>query len=212
MKKSGNKNLNVRGNGARPNSHEPTLQGYANMSVETKGKMTAPPSTAYKIVDIPEPYKDVIDRYGVQGKFVGPSEEVSPWVPFGPGAAIRHLAFDVRRNAFSNVLWIKGKGVVGTHKHRGTVVMFCLEGSVRYLEYDWVATPGSLIYETPGLMHTLVTDHPDGVKLFGWLEGPIEFFDDNGEFVETTDVWWFINHYETYCREHGISVNPELYL
>jgi hypothetical protein len=182
------------------------------MSVEFKGKMTAPPSTAYKIVDIPEPYKDVIDRYGIRGKFVGPSEEVSPWVPFGPGAAIRHLAFDVRRNAFSNILWIKGKGVVGTHKHRGTVVMFCLEGSVRYLEYDWVATPGSLIYETPGLMHTLVTDHPDGVKLFGWLEGPIEFFDDNGEFVETTDVWWFINHYETYCREHGIAINPELYL
>ena len=74
---------------------------------------------------------------------------------------------------------------------------------MRYLEYDWVAGPGNFIYETPGLVHTLVSDHPNGVKLFGWLQGPLEFYDDNGNFVETVDVWWFINHYESYCREQG---------
>jgi len=122
----------------------------------------APPSTAYKIIDIPETYRDVIQRYAVPGTFVSADEKDSPWVPFGNNAAIRHLAFDVRHNIFSNILWIKSKGVVGTHKHRGTVVMICLEGSVRYLEYDWVATPGAFIYETPGLTHTLVTDDPKG--------------------------------------------------
>ena len=89
--------------------------------------MTAPPSTAYKIVDVPELYRDVIQRHAVPGTFVGPSEKESPWVPFGANAAIRHFAFDVRHNIFSNILWIKSKGVVGTHKHRGTVVMVCLE-------------------------------------------------------------------------------------
>jgi hypothetical protein len=172
----------------------------------------APPSTAYKIIDIPETYKDVIQRYAVPGTFVGASEKESPWVPFGNNAAIRHLAFDVRHNIFSNILWIKSKGVVGTHKHRGTVVMICLEGSVRYLEYDWVATPGAFIYETPGLTHTLVTDDPNGVKLFGWLQGPLEWYDDKGNFVETSDVWWFMNHYESYCREHNIPLNKQLYL
>jgi 2,4'-dihydroxyacetophenone dioxygenase len=92
------------------------------------------------------------------------------------------------------------------------VVMICLEGSVRYLEYDWVATPGAFIYETPGLTHTLVTDDPKGVKLFGWLQGPLEWYDDKGNFVETSDVWWFMNHYESYCREHGIPLNKQLYL
>ena len=120
--------------------------------------MTAPPSTAYKIVDIPELCRDVVKRYGVPGTFVGPSEKESPWVPFGPNAAIRHLAFDPRHNIFMNMLWIKSAGVIGTHKHRGTVVMMCLEGSTRYLEYDWVATPGSFIYEPPGLTHTLVNE------------------------------------------------------
>jgi hypothetical protein len=182
------------------------------MPSDSKTTMTAAPSTAYKIVDVPDPYRDLIARYGQPGTFVGPSEQESPWVPFGEGTCIRHLAFDVRNNRFSNVLWIKAPGVIGTHKHHGTVVMICLEGSVRYLEYDWVAGPGDFIYETPGLVHTLVSDHPQGVKLFGWLEGPIDFFDEHGTFVESLDVWWYINHYETYCRTHNIPINKQLYL
>jgi 2,4'-dihydroxyacetophenone dioxygenase len=174
-------------------------------------KMTAPPSTAYRIVDIREPYAEVINQRGMVGSFVGASELESPWVPFGPKAAIRHLHFDTRHNIFSNILWVRSQGVIGTHKHRGTVVMVCLEGSARYLEYDWIAGPGDFIYETPGIIHTLVTDHPDGVKLFGWLQGPIEFYDDKGEFVETVDVFWFIHHYESYCREHGVPINRQLY-
>ena len=181
------------------------------MSVAKK-PMAAPPSTEKRIVDVPEIYSEVIKRHGVPGSFVGMSEKESPWVPFGDNAAIRHLAFDVRHNLYSNVLWIKSAGVIGTHKHRGTVVMLCLEGSVRYLEYDWVATPGGFIYETPGLIHTLVTDHPNGVKLFGWLSGATEFYDAAGNFVETLDIWWFINHYETYCREVGIPINKQLYI
>ena len=66
----------------------------------------APPSTAYKIVDVAENYKDVIQRHGLPGTFVGPSMEESPWVPFGDKAAIRHLAFDPRHNTYGNILWI----------------------------------------------------------------------------------------------------------
>ena len=184
------------------------------MATSTAQKpMTAPPSTAYKIVDVPEIHRDVIQRYGVPGTFVGALGEGKPL-----GA--------LRRRTRPYATWpstcgttssatscgSSPQGVVGTHKHRGTVVMMCLEGSVRYLEYDWVAGPGDFIYETPGLMHTLVTDHPKGVKLFGWLQGPIEFFDEHGNFAETLDVWWFMNHYESYCREHGIPLNKQLYI
>ena len=48
-----------------------------------------------------------------------------------------------------------------------------------------------------------MTEHPQGVKLFGWMQGPIEFYDDQAKFVDTVDVWWFIQHYENHCREHG---------
>ena len=128
-------------------------------------QMKAPPSTKKEIVDVPFAYRDLVTRYSPGGRYIdAQSDDDSPWVPFGPTAAIKHLSFDVRRNLFSNILWVKGPGTIGTHFHRGTITMVVLEGSVRYLEYDWVATPGGLILEVPGESHTLVTEHPDGVQ------------------------------------------------
>jgi hypothetical protein len=184
-----------------------------NDMTPAKTVMKAPPSTKKQIVDVGFAHKALVDRLSPGGRYIDVQSDVdSPWVPFGENAAIKHLAFDVRQNLFSNILWVKGPGVVGTHLHRGTITMVCLEGSVRYLEYDWTASPGGLILEVPGESHTLVTEHPQGVKLFGWMQGPIEFYDDNGNYVDTADVWWFINHYETYCRENGLTPNPKLYL
>jgi len=175
--------------------------------------MTAPPSDKAEIVDIKYEYADLVKRTSPGGRYIdAPSDVESPWIPFGDNAAIKHIAFDVRQNLFSNILWVKGPGVIGTHFHRGTIMMVCLEGSVRYLEYDWVATPHGVILETPGESHTLVTDHPQGCKLFGWMQGPIDFFDGDGKYVDTTDVFWFMNHYETYCRENNLPINPKLYL
>ena len=174
--------------------------------------MTTPPSDAFRIVDVPDPFKELAARRGAEGTFVGTDEAESPWIPFGDNAAIRHLAFDVRNNIFSNVLWIKKPGVIGTHYHRGQIVMICLEGSARYLEYDWVATPGGFIQEAPGEAHTLVTDHPQGTKLFGWMQGAIDFYDEDANFSFTADVWWYMNHYETYCKENGLEINEQLYI
>ena len=113
------------------------------MKDDASAVMTTPPSDAFRIVEVPDPFKELAARRGAEGTFVGMDEAESPWIPFGDNAAIRHLAFDVRNNIFSNVLWIKKPGVIGTHYHRGQIVMLCLEGSARYLEYDWVATPGA---------------------------------------------------------------------
>ncbi|GAA5049959.1 hypothetical protein GCM10023208_08530 [Erythrobacter westpacificensis] len=176
------------------------------------GAKTAAEAGAFKIVNVPETYKHVIDTYVRDGTYVSTDEAESPWVPFGDNAAIRHLAFDIRNNVYANVLWIKEKGVIGTHKHRGMVWAIGLEGSFRYLEYDWVCRPGDFITEFPGHAHTLVTDEPDGMKAFFWMQGANEFYDENGEHVETLDVWWFINHYESYCKEQGIPINRQLYL
>lgn len=175
--------------------------------------MKAPPSEKREIVDVGFPHAELVRRLSPGGRYIDAQTDVdTPWVPFGDRMMIKHLAFDVRQGISSNILWMKGPGVLSTHLHRGTIAMICLEGSVRYLEYDWVASPGGLIHEVPGESHTLVSDHPEGTKLFGWMQGPIEFYDGDGKFVDTVDVWWFINHYETFCRENNIPINPKLYL
>ena len=176
-------------------------------------KMQAPASDVKEIVEVPWAYRDTVARLSPGGRYIDMESDVdSPWVPFGDGAAIKHLMFDVRTNTYSNILWMKGPGTIGTHLHRGNVTMVTITGSVRYLEYDWVGTPGGLILEVPGEAHTLVTEHPEGCKLFGWMQGPIDFFDAEGVYADTVDVWWMITHYETYCRENGIPINEKLYL
>lgn len=166
----------------------------------------------FKITTVPEPHAPMIKRFGVEGTYVGASEQDSPWVPFGEHAAIRHLAFDVRANSYCNILWVKAGGHLGTHKHRGQVSALCLEGGFRYLEYDWVAAPGDFITEMPGTAHTLVSEHPEGMKSIFWLQGALEFFDEAGVWTETLDVFWFIQHYVDYCEANGLPINKSLFL
>jgi hypothetical protein len=35
------------------------------------------------------------------------------------------------------------------------------------------------------------------------MVGPIEFYDNQAKLIETVDVWWMINHYESYCRSRA---------
>jgi len=77
------------------------------------------------------------------------------------------------------------------------------------IRYD--PDPGT-IQESPGAIHTLVSDNPEGMKTFFLLNGAIEFFDENENLLDTLDVFWFIDHYVSYCREHGIPVNKTLWV
>jgi 2,4'-dihydroxyacetophenone dioxygenase len=163
-------------------------------------------------IDISNSLDAITREYGRPDVHIGAGEDESPYVPFVENVYIRHLAFDVRTSMFANILWVKKGGKLGRHRHRGPVFAITLEGSWRYLEYDWVARPGSYVHESPGVIHTLVSDDPNGMKTMFWLNGSLEFYDDNDKLTETLDVFWFINHYVSYCREHGIKLNPKLWV
>jgi hypothetical protein len=45
-----------------------------------------------------------------------------------------------------------------------------------------------------------------------FLQGSLEFVDEQDNLTETLDVFWFINHYVSYCREHGIPLNKKLWV
>jgi len=152
----------------------------------------------------------VVREYAFPDIHIDAGEEESPWVPFRANVFIRHLSFDVRTNLYSNVLWVKSGGTLGRHRHRGRVFGFTLEGSWRYLEYDWIARAGSYVQESPGAIHTLVSDQ--GMKTVFWLNGSLEFCDENDVLLETLDVFWFIDHYLTYCRDNGIPINKKLFV
>jgi len=152
----------------------------------------------------------VVREYAFPDIHIGGAEEESPWVPFKENVFIRHLVFDVRNNFYANVLWVKKGGMLGRHRHRGRVFGYTLEGSWRYLEYEWVARVGSYVQESPGATHTLVSD--EGMKTVFWLNSSLEFYDDQDKLLETLDVFWFMDHYLSFCRGHGIKINKKMFV
>src|SRR5262249_36936841 len=46
--------------------------------------------------------------------------------------------------------------MVGTHYHVGTVHDYTMRSHWLYLEHDWIARPGTYMYEPAGEVHTLV--------------------------------------------------------
>lgn len=80
------------------------------------------------------------------------------WVPYVTGAWFLPCSFNVSTGGFTNVLKIAPGAQLNPHYHISTVYGFTLRGSWRYLEHDWVAVPGTFIYEPPGEAHTLVVD------------------------------------------------------
>ena len=100
--------------------------------------------------------------------------------------------------------------MLGRHRHRGRVFGYTVEGSWRYLESEWIAQVGSYVQESPGAIHTLVSDK--GMKTIFWLNGSLEFYDEQDNLLEILDVFWFMDHYLSYCRKNGIEINKKIFV
>src|SRR2546423_10888493 len=66
-----------------------------------------------------------------------------------------------------------------THYHVGTVHGYTMRGHWRYLEHDWIAKPGTYIYEPAGEAHTLVIteDSPEPMIMLFVVGGGLIYLD-----------------------------------
>lgn len=146
-----------------------------------------------------------VAEVGLADRAIGDADV--PWVPQGENVWFKPLRFDLASGRWINVLNVRGGGKVNRHRHSGGQVLgYCLEGSWRYLEREWVARPGTLVYEPPGDIHTLVVDEDAGemTTLF-ILEGVIQYLDDEDNLLYQDDVFSKLERYLAYCRERGIE-------
>jgi len=121
------------------------------------------------------------------------------WVPFTETVLSKPLWISPATNRWCDILMAKGAGLVNRHYHPHEVFAFTISGKWGYLEHDWTATAGDFIYETPGEAHTLVAyEHPDPMKVFFVVTGPLIWLDENGDSCGHFDV----HDYIKLCREH----------
>ena len=99
---------------------------------------------------------------------------------------------------------------IGTHYHVGTVHGYTLRGHWRYLEHDWVAKPGTFIYEPAGEAHTLVItdDSPEPMVTLFIVGGGLIYLDkpENGSFAAYEDGFSILELSRKHYRQAGLDV------
>jgi len=133
------------------------------------------------------------------------------WVPYADGVWIQPCCFNVTSGGFSVLLKGLPGAQLGVHYHVGTVRGYTLQGHWRYLEHDWVAKPGTFIYEPAGEAHTLVVtdDSPEPAIIVFMVEGGLIYLDKpvDGNFAAYEDGFSALEFCRSYYRESGLDVN-----
>ena len=128
-----------------------------------------------------------------------------PWVPLTDGVEYKPVRFDFATGVWVNVLRVQPGAVLARHRHNGGAVLaYCLEGSWRYLEREWVATKGSFIYEPPGDVHTLLAG-PQGMTTLFVTDGVLQYFDESGQVHHEDNVFTRYQGYVEHCARIGID-------
>ena len=137
-------------------------------------------------------------------------DDDGPWVPYADGVWIQPCCFDVTSGGFSVVLKGLPGAKLGVHYHVGTVRGYTMRGHWRYLEHDWVAKPGTFIYEPAGEVHTLVItdDSPEPALILFVVEGGLIYLDDavKGVFSAYEDGFSMLELTRKHYREVGLDV------
>jgi 2,4'-dihydroxyacetophenone dioxygenase len=96
------------------------------------------------------------------------------------------LHVDLTADRFTNIIrWPAGL-VLPTHRHTGTVSAWTFSGSWHYLEYDWVAGPGSYVFEPVGTIHTLeVVEDTEAMFI---TQGGFIYYGPDGEMTKYSDA------------------------
>lgn len=96
------------------------------------------------------------------------------------------------------------------HRHLGPVSGFTFQGTWRYLEYDWVASEGSFIYEPPGSVHTLVVEGDVPAIVIFEITGGLVLFDENDNVVGYEDAESARDRYRMALEAKGQQVPSEV--
>ena len=132
------------------------------------------------------------------------------WIPYADDVWIQPCCFNVTSGGFSVLLKGLPGAQLGVHYHVGIVRGYTLRGHWRYLEHDWIAKPGTFIYEPAGEAHTLVVtdDSPEPALIMFIVEGGLVYLDNpiNGGFAAYEDGFSALELCRNYYREAGLDV------
>jgi len=138
------------------------------------------------------------------------ADEMVPWMPFTPYSDLVHVKVfkaDPVRGEVISLLRSPPGTELPKHHHSGTVIVYTVQGRWKYLEHDWVAGPGSVVFETASTRHTPLSlaDGTEDVITLNIVSGELLFLDANDQVVATENWRTAVERYLAYCRGQGIA-------
>ena len=93
------------------------------------------------------------------------------------------------------------------HHHSGTVVVYTLKGKWKYKEHDWIAGPGSIVYETAASTHApeAVPEGGPEVVVLNIVTGDLVYLNDDDSVIATANWRTAAKQYFGYCKKNGIE-------
>jgi len=131
----------------------------------------------------------------------------SPWMQLVPGTWNKYTLFDLPNNAYVNLFKINPGCSLAPHYHCQPVIGYVIQGKWKYKEYDWVAGPGSTVYESAGTVHTLMNVGKVPMISVFHVTGPSIDVDENGRQVCYADAFSLRQVVRNYCKAHGIDAS-----
>jgi hypothetical protein len=133
-----------------------------------------------------------------------------PWIPFAPysnDVMVKYIKCDSIRGETIVLLKAPTSMQLPRHHHTGTVIVYTIKGSWKYLEHDWVAHEGSVVFETAATRHTPVAVplDSDEVITFNIVQGELLYLDENDNVFAVENWKTGLERYLAYCREHGLT-------
>jgi quercetin dioxygenase-like cupin family protein len=137
--------------------------------------------------------------------------ESLPWVPLTPYSdqiLLKYFKLDPIRGEWTVLMKVPAGAQLPKHHHTGTVTVYTTEGSWKYIEHDWTATPGSFVYETAASTHTFTvveTGESGYVTTLVTVCGDLLFLDDKDNVVALENWKTSMQRYLAYCEKHDIK-------
>ncbi|MBS1844838.1 MAG: 2,4'-dihydroxyacetophenone dioxygenase family protein [Actinobacteria bacterium] len=143
-----------------------------------------------------------LEPFTTQERILDPDD--LPWITYTDTISFKPLRLNRRTGQWSTLTKIVGGGHAGRHYHTASVIGHVLEGSWYYVERDWVAKPGMIVWEPPGDIHTLMTNQEGTLTIFNH-EGSLLYMDDDDNLIGYDDVLTITRLYHEHCERKGIE-------
>jgi 2,4'-dihydroxyacetophenone dioxygenase len=135
-------------------------------------------------------------------------DESLPWVPFAPysnDVFLKYFKLDPIRGEMIVLMKVPAGMELPRHHHSGTAIVYTIKGRWKYKEHDWIAGPGSVVFETAASSHTPEAVSREGhVLVLNIVVGDLIFLSEEGQVLAIENWKTGLQRYLSFCERAGI--------